>query len=515
MKRLIKMFFLKIKEFSKNTDPMYSLIIYFASLTVLLQIFCSFFSIRYTIYFFPLITVLFIYLSYLTFRQCSKKVFIFSLFWFVPILTYTYPWGFDPYGHLFLIDRILQTGIMVTDWSPLEDIPLNYPTGAHALLATVIYATKIKPFIIYKFFMSLIGFLTSLGVYDFYKRSYNERLGFLSWYSYTFIIFYGGLHYLTWGGLPNLLSMLFFLYLVCALDEKKFNYVLIFALAIMLTHHNTMLILFLYFFVVYIIQLKTMRKHNFIILKTLLYSTPVWIPYLLRITSFKYTGMDLYKEPLLTFPRLFNLYGLSFYPLLFFGTYLVILKKQKVKFIEVIWLLLVCFVMFEYVGRFVSFKLTGIEKAYMAPSRFLTNLSYFLPIVLALALNEISKKIPKFKFAILLIFLVAINFAQLKKMFGEQLDKNFVLAYEWARENTPSDSRIFSKHAYSSYFSKRISSSTLIPSSEFWKLMRNYQELVQLNSTTDISYPVYVISEKAGVGSIVYDLNGVKIYKLK
>lgn len=460
-------------------------------------------------------------------RSDGKKidwvVIISSSVWFVFPFFYQYPHGFDPYGHLFLIDRILENNFLITDWMPLEAIPLNYPTGMHGLLACYTKMTGIHSYMIFKWFFALCGFLTSNLIYLFYRKDFGQSVARYASFFYTFLTFYGSLHYLTWGGLPNALAMVFFLLSVDSLQRKKRNYFIILFTAIFYTHHNTIFLacLFYFLFLSYLLlkKNKDIEKTKIISL-TFLLASPLLLSLIFKIDYFKFTGMDLHREPLLNYERLFNNYSWAFWPLVAVGIILKCRKRisipDEVKFISLT--LLVLFILFEYVGRFLTKKFVGQEIAYMAPSRFLTNMSYFFclygGIALATAEQKLSPK--KWVFISSLGLLVASNYYQFKKIMWEELDSNYINAYNWIKLNTSNNSRIIASHAYSSYFSNRVSTSTLIPSSEFWKQMNNYQKLmIDMRSPTNSSAPIFLVTEKELTLSKMAQFGEVKIYQFK
>jgi hypothetical protein len=165
----------------------------------------------------------------------------------IPLAVHTIPQGWDPSFHALLASTTVATGRLPT-WAPYEQIPLNYPYGPHVFIAEISLLTGIAPDQIFGVLLNLLTPLaTGLALYAFARqawRSTGAALGAVA--AYMFLGNWGSLDYGRWGGLPNALGCLLLLafLLVFFARGHEWTHVIIGGLllgAIPLAHHHVML----------------------------------------------------------------------------------------------------------------------------------------------------------------------------------------------------------------------------------------------------------------------------------
>src|SRR5204863_5520077 len=118
----------------------------------------------------------------------------------------------DPSFHTLIAQKILNSGTIPTDWLPFETVKLNYPVGSHILIAETARLTRIPVYIVFKSLFPVLASLTTLSMYCLALRLLgNRHAAWCGAVAYSFFAVWGSLDYYRWGGLPNLLGMLFLL----------------------------------------------------------------------------------------------------------------------------------------------------------------------------------------------------------------------------------------------------------------------------------------------------------------
>ena len=165
----------------------------------------------------------------------------------ISLAVHTIPLGWDPSFHVLLASTTVATGRLPT-WTPYEPIPLNYPYGPHVFIAEISLLTGIAPDQVFGVLLNLLTPLaTGLALYAFARRVWRDAgaaLGAVA--AYALLGNWGSLDYGAWGGLPNALG--FFLLLAFLLvffaRGAEWTRVLVGGLllgALPLAHHHVML----------------------------------------------------------------------------------------------------------------------------------------------------------------------------------------------------------------------------------------------------------------------------------
>src|SRR5580700_1421910 len=180
---------------------------------------------------------------------------------FVPTLIHEWPPGWDPSFHLILAKKVAMADGMIYDWTPFENVPLNYPLGSHFLLVLISRLSGLPLHRVFQMLIPLIGVITTAEVYLLCLRfRLNEEIATFSALAYGFWAAYGSIDYYRWGGLPNALAMTFLLAIIALVTApartwRHVGLVALFFAAICFAHHHVMItsgiilgVLSLYFF---------------------------------------------------------------------------------------------------------------------------------------------------------------------------------------------------------------------------------------------------------------------------
>ena len=163
----------------------------------------------------------------------------------IPLYFSRLPIGWDPSFHLILVQKIILEGVVPVDWRPFEPVTLNYPLGSHILIAMGALLSGQPAESVFMVAFPLMATLTTAVVY-FLGRSLSgdARLGLAAAFCYGLLAKYGSLDYYRWGGLPNMIGMLYFIASIWVLAWLTYpvNIVVasIFLAAVYLVHHHSM-----------------------------------------------------------------------------------------------------------------------------------------------------------------------------------------------------------------------------------------------------------------------------------
>jgi hypothetical protein len=141
----------------------------------------------------------------------------------IPLFIDTVPQGWDSSFHSLLAGTTVATGRLPT-WAPYEQIPLNYPFGSHLVIAAMTLLTGIAPDMVFAVLLSvLVPLMTGLALYALARRAlrrHDVALGTVI--AYGLLGNWGSLDYTRWGGLPNALGFALFLIFLLILFAPGF-----------------------------------------------------------------------------------------------------------------------------------------------------------------------------------------------------------------------------------------------------------------------------------------------------
>ncbi len=126
-----------------------------------------------------------------------------------PLAWQIIPDGWDPSFHSLLATSIINTGKLPT-WRPYEPISSNYPYGAHVAMAELSLLTGLRPDQVFSTLLNIVApALASLEIYALARRMWRRgpaALGAVA--AYGLLGYFGSVDYGAWGGLPNALGLI-------------------------------------------------------------------------------------------------------------------------------------------------------------------------------------------------------------------------------------------------------------------------------------------------------------------
>lgn len=311
--------------------------------------------------------------------------------------SWTLPPGWDPSFHLLLASRVAETGGLLTSWQPYEPIRLNYPLAAHALLAGLQVGGLERAFSV---FLGGGSTLLILLVAALARRAGAPDVAVVAAAILMSLgVWMGGLGYLGWGGLPNLLAVVQLCgLLVCVLTpELRWRGGFVVALltaGIVLTHHHVMVSGGL----AVLAALVATRRWDVLPWTAvgMTIASGGWVPLVLRAGDAGQTTIYSYVEELLTPPRLAEELGwplagsLLLTPLLLVG---VGRRNGPARgLIAPLAALLVAWMAFDHGCRLLAWARGWEAFTVFTPSRFLTNAVPLLAVLGGCGIAELVRR---------------------------------------------------------------------------------------------------------------------------
>jgi len=392
------------------------------------------------------------------------------------------PPGWDPCFHLILAKKLALSGRMIFDWEPFENIPLNYPLGSHVLVAIVAAIARIPLHAAFKLLIPACGVLTTALVYLFGSRvGGRDEVGAFAALAYGMWAVYGSIDIYRWGGLPNALAMAFLLAVLVVIaasppvtPPRGLSAILLAALT--LTHHHVMLVagfVLLCLGGFYVATGRRERALHRVLLPAAcaaVLGSFYLVPYALKAATLGATGVLSFDEPLFTPALIASSLGFVFIAAA--GVGFVVSLKSRGGELGTLHAssaaLLFLFVMFEYVYRLISGATTGSAHVAFTPSRFLTDLAYFLAVYAGLAIVWAKDRLRLRPLTTLVacLALASTTIPAWKAHDGEGDPTPLFRAFQWIERNTPTDALVMNQHPWAVYGSWRRCAATPVPVSE-------------------------------------------------
>lgn len=339
-----------------------------------------------------------------------------------PLSRHTIPQGWDPSFHSLLASTTVATGKLPT-WAPYEPIASNYPYGPHALMAEISLLTGIAPDQVFAALLNgVIPIITGLALYSFARRALRRHdiaLGAVA--AYGLLGNWGSIDYGAWGGLPNALGCFLLFVLLTELFAPGFPRLRVVTGGLLLggipiAHHHVMLttvLLLAAYGAVLVAQAffwggssgrRVARRQLTRLLVTgavgLIVVADYAVPILLRAGQLGGTDVFRYFDHYDGLP--FDKNGWALWILAVFGVVALVVPlygwarvRQRGRggaeparlFIAVSCVALaVAFFLCYYVYRSYSLHRYGLPYTAFTPTRFLTDLTYFLALYAGVAL---------------------------------------------------------------------------------------------------------------------------------
>jgi hypothetical protein len=442
-----------------------------------------------------------------------------------PLAAQQVPMGWDSSFHSLLASVTVASGRLPT-WAPYERMPINYPYGAHTFIAEISLLTGVAPDRVFAALISgVFPVLTCLALYALALRLLRgSGYALAAVAAYGLLGFWGSVNYALWGGLPNeigcFLALTFFAVLFA--PNATWRHIVAGGLilgAIPLAHHHVMLTVALLLAVValYLLARRMLgdREAGWLLRNLALTAlvavasiTYYALPIALRAGRLQDTDATFYYEALgdrailgsgetleiLAVAGALMLYLPSSWRTRWLRIRLHVTRSAR-GFLAVTTLTLIgAFVAGYYLYGYISYTwLTHGQATYslFTPSRFLTDLTYFLALYAAIPLAALwrwlgiagarfevgdpgaPQVLGAFAQVALLTALVAVACSSVTQQFDPgagQLAAGEAQEFAWIRTHTPANTVALNVDAtahWAPYFTGRESAITPIPTSEF------------------------------------------------
>jgi hypothetical protein len=397
-------------------------------------------------------------------------------------LLHDLPPGFDPSFHLILVKKLATTGKMVFDWKPFEDISLNYPLGSHVLVAVIAQIAHLPLHTIFKLLIPAVGVLSTAQVYLFAEKiTTRTEVAIFSALAYGLWAVYGSIDYYRWGGLPNLLAMAFFMAFLTLLADTHLSKVhsailaLLFV-SIFFTHHHVMItcgLVLCALFIFHFFKCRNDRKHLAIFQAmsggTLLGCFYI-VPYLSKALTIGNTEVLTFSEPFYNLALISSSLGVVFLILSVVG--ILVHVRAKVNplgsFYVISCSLMTLFIFCEYAYRLISMHVYGRSYVAFTPSRFLTDLVYFMSIFAGYALFQLQRwlRIPMVLAFGICLTLSLTNYRLWNAMRAPTFPRDRLESFQWIEKNTPPKTLVMNEDRWAVYATWRRCMLTPVPISE-------------------------------------------------
>lgn len=443
----------------------------------------------------------------------------------IPLAVHSIPQGWDPSFHTLLASTTVVTGRLPT-WAPYEPIPLNYPYGSHVFIAEISLLTGTAPDQVFGVLLNLLMPLaTGLALYAFARLAWRDAgaaLGAVA--AYTFLGNWGSLDYGAWGGLPNALGcfLLLAFLLVFFACGAEWTRVIVGGLllgALPLAHHHVTLTAALllagYGLALGVwalakrgqpagrLAVHQLRRLGLIALVAFVTVSYYAVPYLARARDVGNSDVLRYADHFTGL--IFDKNGWLLWVVALAGmgymTTTALVRNRVKSSVHIHWtgalaftvvasiLLLLAFLLGFYGYR--AYSLSVYQQPYTAftPTRFLTDLTYFLAVFAGFPLAVLWRwasvsgagamhwlRAPwtrsALRVAIALALLITAGLNILSQFVPDQghLEPGESAAFAWIEHSTPTSTVVMNldpTNRWAPYFTRREVTQTPIPTSEF------------------------------------------------
>ncbi len=385
------------------------------------------------------------------------------------------PPGWDSSFHLLLAKKIALSGRIIRDWQPFQNATLNYPTGSHLLIVLFARFSGVSLPRTFQLLMVTFSLLSALAIYVLAAEYFASQIaGLYAAIAYSFWAFIGSTDYLRWGGLPNQLGMLLGLGIFGLLirqgeQRKRAALMALLFASVCLTHHHVMLttglilIALTGFFWTTNDPEKRYRTTFAALAGGSVAASFYLIPYALKASS-------LSKTEVLRVSDNWPVLGPLLVGFALFGAMLDYFRKpvrlHVFHFISITLLLL--YALFGWLYYFYEFEMRGVGFAAFTPSRFVTDLVYFLSLFAGYAIYRIQQYLG-WRTPIMVAIALSlgyVNYPLWEQVFLPTEDPGRFAAYDWIQNNTPTNSIVLTGESWACYGTWRRTLGTPMPVSE-------------------------------------------------
>jgi len=386
------------------------------------------------------------------------------------------PGELDPTFHLILARQIQISHHAISHW-PFAGIPLNYPTGSHVLVVVLSVLAGLPLHTTFKDLIPLLGVLTTAQIYVFARRVTEGPLtAVYAAAIYGLWAWFGSNDYFRWGGLPNELAMLLFLTMLSieATSSLATIAMAICFASVVLVHHHVMVVASIILLFIMLWQMCAKKPWRVLAAAAVgggVLDAFFLLPYAMHFSTFHSTGMAAGGEDILPLLGLPAELGYALAAGAIFGIALCLAHKVRCDPMVAIASLTLAgmFVIGEDVVPIALRAMHHTAFTFFTPSRFLSDLNYFLPIFAACAVGYVQSRFRvRSWICVFFVMIAALADAQRWIAMASLSDPppEFLRACDWIQHNTPPGTVVDNVGPWSTYLCWRKTALVALPVSE-------------------------------------------------
>jgi hypothetical protein len=391
---------------------------------------------------------------------------------FAPTFFHDIPPGFDPSLHLLLAKKVLLTDKLIYDFTPFENISLNYPLGSHLLIVVLSRLTSIALHRVYQLLIPALGVITTAQVYCLARRVFrSSEIALYAALAYGMWAFLGSIGYYNWGGLPNELGMVFLIPAIAILaqptcDLRSAAAVAVFLAGVFLTHHQVSLVAGITLGVAagYLLLAPTaaepgkwgkLRALALGVAGSVALSSAFLVPEIMKITQIGETDALRFQSSHSLLLLIAGM-GVFFAAFASCGIVLSCLREARARTGMLLTMSIALVAAYLLCGpAYAAYALHrwGDERTALEPSRFITDLVYFLSVFAGYATYRLAARYrlePGTAFVIGLL-LALTNIPLWRDNFAPDRDPDRWRTYAWIQQHTPADTVVLTNDQWAPY----------------------------------------------------------------
>lgn len=406
---------------------------------------------------------------------------------FAPTFFRDIPLGWDPSFHLLLAKKLLLTDKLFYDWTPFDNVSLNYPLGSHLLIVVLSRLTSIPLHRVFQLLVPALGVITTAQVYGLARRIFrSSEVALYSALSYGMWAVLGSFGYYNWGGLPNQLGMVFLIPVIAILAQRACPLrstaaVTVFLAAMFVTHHHVALVAGVTLGVAagyLLLSSGTTEPEKWYRLRALALgvsgsvglASAYLVPQAMKAARIGDTDALRFQSSHSILSLIAGM-GLVFVAFAICGIVLSCMRETGARagmLLAMSLALVVAYLLCEPVYRAYALHHWGEERTALEPSRFITDLVYFLSVYAGYAMCRLASRYrleAGTAFAIALLLALS-NIPLWRESFAPDRNPDRWHAYAWIEQHTPADTIVLTSDEWAPYATWRRTLQTPLPASE-------------------------------------------------
>ena len=391
---------------------------------------------------------------------------------FLPTFFHSIPPGFDPSLHSLLAKKLMLTDRFVSDFSPFESIAVTYPLGSHFLLAVLSRATSMPLHRVFQLLVPALGVITTAQIYAMARTVFRSaEIALYSALAYGTWAFLGSIGYYAWGGLPNELGMMFLVAAISLVfrpssDIRFAGAFAVFLSGVFLTHHQVTVVAALIIGVAaahFLLQpriLRAVSRNKLQMMITggvgaVLLASAYLLPELAKLARIGQTDALRFQTShtvlalLADMGLIFLVAGISGF--IWSGRHK---ATEQTSLLRAICLVLtVAYVFCGPLYSAYSHYRWGDDRAALEPTRFITDLVYFISLYAGFAIYRLAFRLslPQRRVVGLALLLALSNVALWRNLYAGGVDNDLWHAYAWIQQHAPADAVVLTNDSWAAY----------------------------------------------------------------